>query len=374
MNNKEKIAFLEKRIQMLERILEKYISPEEIATQLLQLEDCSTVFKCDFFDKNSENIKKWHICNADKVASDRGIAFKSKLIEKVFGFMYDPMIVNSNMNIPTDKVKFVHIRIKSNVDATRNCFVTVYYTTNKKHEWNQAQSSKMEYTAGKTEDVYIEMNGENWSGILKQIRIDPVEGMRGSVEISLVELVGLDGEILYSYDFSDESNENSDEWIPRNVTVIGNKGSLFLDIDIIDKMKEFSDPFIYCDGLRIPLDNAKYLHMSLRTDIENEAIDSVLMQVFFKTNVSNSWSQEKCIPFRYEQGKDIDVYLEIRHLFWKGELIALRIDPFENLDGKTELMKFELLPSLPDGKNVYLLENKSTSLENRFAKIYGRKR
>ncbi len=369
MTDSEKIAMLEKRVRILENMLIKYVSPEEIESQILQETDDSPVFRCDFSDKNDELVKKWRICNAEKSYSDRGIVFKSILLEKILGFLYNPMIVNHNMNIPTEKIKYVHVRLKSNVDASKNCFITVYYTTDKKRDWKQINSVKKEYVAGRTEDVYVEMGGEAWNGNLEGLRIDPVEGLGGSVEISLIELVGENGEILYNFDFSNPQNESGKEWEPNNVTVIENKGKLVLNIDVIDKKKEFSDPYIFCDGMSLMLDKAKYLHIRLRTDIEEEGLKTVLMQMFFKTKSSNNWNHEKCIPFRYEPGKDVDVYLEIRHLFWKGELVALRIDPFENHDGKTEFMLIELLPVLPDGKEVDLIENKSTPLENRFAKI-----
>lgn len=372
MTDKERIAELEKRVAVLERMLEKYVTRDEIESLVMSESDKSPLFSVDFSAKN-ELTRKWRICNAEKIKSGRGIAFRSILIEKIFGFLYDPMITNYNMNIPTELVKYVRIKIKSNVDASKQCFVTVYYTTSKDREWSQKHSVRKEYVAGRTEDVYVEMNGIGWKGRLESLRIDPVEGLCGSVEIFSVELVGFNGESLYQFDFTTPENEFSKEWEPKNVTVIGTKGKLVLNIDVIDKKKEFSDPFILNDGMSIDLDNAKYLHLHMRTDIEDADSSTVLMQIFFKTKWSNTWTQEKCIPFRYEPGKDVDVYLEVRHLFWKGELCALRIDPFENHYGKTEIMLLEILPSLPEGKSVDLIGNKSTSLENRFAAIYGGK-
>ena len=372
MTDKERISELEKRIAILEKMLEKYISRDEIEALVVRESDNSPLFSVDFSSKN-ESTKKWRICNAEKIKSGRGIAFRSILIEKIFGFQYDPMITNYNMNIPTELIKYVRIRIKSNVDASKQCFVTVYYTTNKDRKWSQQHSVRKEYVAGRTEDVYVEMNGKGWNGKLECLRIDPVEGLGGSIEISSIELIGFNGESLYLFDFTHPDNEFSKEWEVGNMTVIGTDGKLMLNINVVDKKKEFSDPFILKDGLSLNLDNARYLHLRMRTDIEDDEISSVLMQIFFKTKESCGWSQEKCIPFRYEPGKDVDVYIEVRHLFWKGELSAIRIDPFENNDGKTEIMLLEILPSLPEGKEVELIENKSTTLENRFAKISGGK-
>ena len=109
----------------------------------------------------------------------------------------------------------------------------------------------------------------------------------------------------------------------------------------------------------------------MRTDIVDDENADTYMQVLFKTKSSNFWTQDKSMHFSYKSGEDIDAYVKIKQLFWKGQIISLRIDPFENFEGTSSIKLIELLTDIPESSaDVEILEARTRNLEDRFNKIY----
>lgn len=364
-----RVALLEQRIERLERIIEELLKGDNLLYQKVEKHP-DVVASYDFSDENCRLNSGWKICNAETLDSTDSISIKAMRIERTLGVFCDPMLINDNIMMQADGIKKVHVRLKSNVDATQRCMLRVYFTTEKYPDWSQTKSVDEYYPAGRKVDVFVDMKNRYWNGNLKCLRIDPVEGLNGSIEIELIELLDAENNVKYSVDFTRAESLESTGWTLKNTSLESCNGKLMFNADLIEKKKVYTDPYIVIDNLDIDASVARYIHVKMRTDIENKTDSETYMQVLFKTKSSDFWTQDKSMRYSYRIGEEIDAYIEVRQLFWKGTLIALRIDPFENSEGKTEIRMVELLSDIPKNGKVEFLEARTRQLEDRFIKIY----
>ena len=369
MQNDDRISILEKRISRIESLLEQVL---ETKLEPISSENSGNVIASfDFSEEDCRNNSGWRICNAEQNISNDSLSIESIKVERTLGFFCDPMIINENINMPIDDIKYVHVRLKSNVDASQRCMLRVYFKTEKYPEWSGSKSIDCYYPAGRQFDVFVETKNRYWNGMLTSLRIDPVGGIKGSIELEVIELLDKNKEVKYSFDFTNIEDIEKVDWKLRNTTFVSCAGKLLFNVDVLEKKRVYTDPFIVADNLSLEASRAKYMHIKMRTDIENKVNEELYMQILFKTKSSNYWTQDKSMRFSYKSGTDIDAYIEIRQLFWKGTVIALRIDPFENYEGKAEIQLIEILSELPpDRDNIELLEARTRHLEDRFNKIY----
>ena len=369
MNQSDRIKNLEKRIERLEALANEHFGKDFSEENELFTDDVVEAY--DFSKTCAAKNSEWKVCNAETHENSAGLSFSTVKIERSLGVFYDPMLVNENLRIPLNGVKYVHIRLKSNVDASKRCFLKVYFTTEKSTVFSESKSALACYTAGKMTDVYVEIQNRYWSGMLTKLRIDPVEMLRGSIEVELIELLDDEYKAKYSVDFMKADNLEGTGWNTYNTSYVSCNGKLTFDVETLEKKRIYTDPFIVNKSLSIYAEKVKYIHIKLRTDIENtdEDISDVYMQIFFKTKSSDCWSQDKSMRFVYKQGEEVDAYIEIKQLFWKGEITALRIDPFESYEGKTSIKIIELLARIPDETDVCLLESRTRRIEDRFNRL-----
>lgn len=367
MNSGERISILEKRIARIESLLEKVLETklEPISNE----KSDNVIVSYDFSDADCRDNSGWKICNAEYVESQESLCFKTVQIERTLGVFCDPMLINENLGMQIDDIKHVHVRLKSNVDASQKCMLRVYFTTEKSTSFSKSKSVYNYYPAGRMVDVYVDTRNRYWNGNLTGLRIDPVEGQRGSIELECVELIDSDGNVRYSVDFTDTPLEETG-WKLHNITVIGRSGRLIFNVDLLEKKRVYTDPFIVIDNINIDAEKVKYMHIKMRSDITNGENNNTYMQILFKTESSNFWTQDKSMRFSYKAGEDIDAYVRIKQLFWKGNVIAFRIDPFENFEGRTEIKLVELVGDISNMSDVEMLEERTRNLEDRFNKIY----
>lgn len=367
MQNDDRLSILEKRIARIEALLEKVLETKLEPISSKNSENVIASF--DFSDEDCRNNSGWKICNAEHIDSDDSLSFKTIQIERTLGVFCDPMLINDNLRMPIDDIKQVHVRLKSNVDASQKCMLRVYFTTEKSTEFSQSKSVQAYYPAGRMVDVYVDTRNRYWNGNLTKLRIDPVEGLKGSIELEHLELIDFDGNVRYSVDFSAMPLEETG-WALHNTTVVSRSGRLIFDVDLLEKKKVYTDPYIVINDLDVDAEKVKYLHIKMRSDIIGDENADTYMQVLFKTKSSNFWTQDKSMRFTYKAGEEIDAYVKIKQLFWKGTLIALRFDPFERFEGSTQIKLVELLADIPSSSNVEILEARTRNLEDRFNKIY----
>lgn len=363
MDTNKRITMLEERIANLENKL------SQLDGKKCDKNISSVLASYDFSDEYCRKNSGWKVYNAEAVESDDGLSFRAMQVEKTLGVFCDPMLINNNVNLPADKIKKVHVRIKSNVDATQRCMLRVYFTTDRYNRWSQPKSVDSCYPAGRLVDVYVDTKNRYWNGIITCIRIDPVEGLKGSIEIELVEFLDEFDNVVYSMDFAHQKSLEDSGWMLKNTSFVHCDGRLTFNVDVLEKKRIFVDPFIKIENLDIDASMAKYIHIKMRVDVKEKPEDDTYMQILFKTKSSNIWNQDKSIRFRYNIGEDVDAYIEVKQLFWKGKIVALRIDPFEVFEGRAEIRLLELLSEIPGGTSLDMLEARTKSLEDRLRTI-----
>lgn len=367
MDDSNKISQLEERISKLEKMVEQLTENkgENNALQVLASYD----FSLEECRKNSG----WKICNAENIECPDALSLKAMQVERTLGVFCDPMLINNDIHLPADEIKRVHVRIKSNVDATQRCMLRVYFVTEKYREWSQAKSVDNYYPAGRLVDVYVDTKNRYWTGNLMGIRIDPVEGLRGSIEIEFIELLDGEDNAKYRIDFTNQKSLEETGWTLRNTSQINCCGKLTFNVNVLEKKRVFKDPFIMIGNIDIDANAAKYIHIKMRVDVDNKRVKDTYMQILFKTKSSNFWTQDKSMRYSYKLGEEIDVYIEIKQLFWKGRIIALRLDPFENLDGVAKIRLIELLNEVPGKSKIDMLEVRAHRLEIKINTLFNQK-
>ena len=268
-NNDKKVAELEERIEKLEKLVERLVADAEKDGEARDLSGNSVVARYDFSDEKIRNKSGWRICNAENINAENALSFSTIQIERTLGVYCDPILVNENMNVVLDDIKQVHVRLKSNVDATQKCILRVFFATDKHNDWSQSKSVYSQYPAGRECDVYIDTKNRYWTGVLTKLRIAPVEGLKGNIEIDLVELIDSSGSVKYSVDFTKISNLNDTGWDVKNVSDVTHSGGLSFNVDVFEKKKVYTDPYIVKEDLCIDADKVRYIRIKMRADVEN---------------------------------------------------------------------------------------------------------
>lgn len=368
MRDDEKVRVLEERVCRLEKLVEKLLSKEALVENSAVQSPVLASF--DFSDAECRKNSGWKIYNAENLESSDSLSFRTILVERTLGVFYDPMMLYDSLSLPCDEVKLVHVKLKSNVDDSKKCLLRVYFTTDKYTEYAQVREIHSYYSAGTSTDVYVDTKNRYWTGTLTGIRVDPVEDLRGSIEIELVELLDKNNNVLFKTDFSKVTDLENCGWSFKNMDDVVCDSKLRFNVGVYEKKRVYTDPYIRIENLDIDASQAKFIHIKMSVDVENKGREAAYVQIFFKTRSSDFWTQDKSMKYSYEVGKEIDAYMEIKQLFWKGTLIALRIDPFENYEGKAEIKLVELLKEVPKKVAVDMLEARMRNLEDRFNKIY----
>lgn len=365
----EKLEMLEKRIERLEELVEKNACRGTKAKELSNERKTPVCERFDFTEKEVFEKCNWKMENATFVSDDMGLTFESVSLVTPLGFSSDPMLINDSIRVSLDGIGFIRVRLKSDVSDGDECSMNCYFTTERHSTWSQSKAVTCYYKAGIMTDVYTPVKNRFWKGTLTGLRIDPVEKMRGSVEIELVQLIADDMSVVYEYDFTKVQNLKESPWVLRNATATSCKNNLSFDIYAVEKKKVRTNPFIYNESLGLCAEDVKYLHIKLRTDINGEKCDfkdgkKIYLQVLFTTENSNFWSRDKSIRYFYECGKTVDAYIETKQLFWKGTLTGLRIEPFESYDGRTRIELLELLSDIPSNSAFVRLCERVERIEN----------
>ena len=332
------LSQLVSRIEAVEKILNINV-PKTVLPKVLE--------RFDFTQPGNFEERGWDCLNVDILSRENGINAHAKIIEKTLSAFFDPMLVNDDISIDAEQVKTIHVRLKSDVLNARKCCLRVYFTTDKNVEWTQSKSVENKYPAGKMSDVYIPTSNKFWNGIVTKLRIDPVEGLRGNVDIEYVELLDNNDFPVLTYDFTNITTLEGTGWWLKNATVLDTKDCLSVSIDAIDRKRLVTDPVFYNSDINLNTADVKQVHLRFKTDLEkNDAFgenNDLYLQLYFTTSKSENWSQLCSFRYFYEAGEVVDCYIPMKHIFFKGTLTGIRIDPFESFAGSCELQLVELI-------------------------------
>jgi len=164
----------------------------------------SVVYEYDFTDtKNFEN-SDWSVENAEILEINNSLKLNVYPVD-VKTLIFDPMIINDNINVNVNRAKCVHVRLKTilesssdhavwrNKNGYHDACLQVYFKTKINNVYSQDKRVYANYRSGCMTDVYVDMSKNSlWNGKLTGLRIDPTEVVDGTYEIELVEILEAD--------------------------------------------------------------------------------------------------------------------------------------------------------------------------------------
>ena len=127
------------------------------------------------------------------------ISVPTKIVKQV----YDPMLTRDDLSIDINKVRYIHLRLKTTLfDRNRGTYRTscnincnaemkLYFKTEGCDDYTEQRKFSVHYLAtDQMQDIYIDtsING-GWHGTLTGLRLDPIENQGASFEIAQIELL-----------------------------------------------------------------------------------------------------------------------------------------------------------------------------------------
>ncbi len=155
-----------------------------------------------------------------------------------------------------------------------------------------------------------------------------------------------------SFDFTQMSADEKSKWEPDGLHIMDDKGALCMKAVPVERVVgEIVDPQCNIVGLSVPLNGVSRILIKLATmgNRSNHAF-----QLFFTTRENSNWDEYKSIRTGYPNGNKMTLDLAVNHPLFCGELTGIRIDPFADGQGSTEIESIMLLT--PQGEVVYELQ------------------
>mgnify|MGYP004629678759 FL=1 len=154
---------------------------------------------------------------------------------------------------------------------------------------------------------------------------------------------------LAVFDFSNPFKTFEDGWELIHAAILPeSKTSLVLSALPVmrDEGAVCYDPILLNISVRLDLSRARYVHLRFTgyPDTPNRSY----AQVYFKTSVEDTYTQNKCVRSdTYTAGEKLDIYLDMaENPQWKGILTGFRVD-FMECGGKAELELIEIYNATP---------------------------
>ena len=365
------------RLARLEKMMSILMARDDNEALGIMLEDAKRIYSIDFIQEADFEKTDWKLGCSELVDGNNKLIFKPIPNERVVGKRIDPRVINDKVNIDISNVPTIYFSMRADMEITP---VKIYFTTSENPEWSEQNCVRLRYSTG-TPTVYVDMSiVPRWYGTLTGIRIDPIDrDLCGIVELLNINLVDKNGCVVYEYDFTDAESFEKSDWRVENAEIIESNNSLKLNVYPVDVKKLIFDPMIINDNINVNVSHAKYIHVRLKTILENNSNHrgwysnnnvyyDACLGVYFKNEHNNAYSEDKCVYANYGSGSMTDVYVDMsRNSLWNGNLTGLRIDPVERLNGTFEI---ELVEILEADKNVGV-GGKLSNIENRLADIEG---
>ncbi|MBO4951167.1 MAG: helix-turn-helix domain-containing protein [Clostridia bacterium] len=369
-------VMIDARLARLEKMMGLLTARDDNEALGIILEDAKKVYSFDFTQMPDFEKSDWKLGSSELVEGKNKLIFKPAPSERVVGKRIDPRVINDKIKMSITDVPTIYLSMRSDL---RIDLVKIYFTTVENPEWSESNCVRLRYSPG-TPTVYVDMSiVHNWYGTLTGLRIDPIDrNLCGIVELLNINLVDKNGSVVYEYDFTDTERKEKSDWTVEDAEILESNNSLKLNVYPVDVKKLVFDPMVQNDNIKINVNRAKHVHIRLKTILENNPHHRVwynnniyydaYLQVYFKTEHNNVYTQDKCECASYRSGCMMDVYVDMsKDPLWNGNLTGLRIDPVEDLNGTFEIERVEILEA---DKNVGI-GGKLSNIENRLANIEG---
>ncbi|MFD2327796.1 right-handed parallel beta-helix repeat-containing protein [Cohnella sp. GCM10020058] len=230
----------------------------------------------------------------------------------------DPYIVSAdNLNSPAAN-RYLRIRLKNN---TNDPMAQLFFTTTTDTAWSASKSVVFvtkEYASDYATYVVDLGVNPNWSGSIKQLRLDPIS-KSGTMSVDYIQVSSLGSGASKSWEFATDSN--AEGWTTGNqissMTVSG--GSLNLT-------SGGTDPYIYSPD-NLAIDNA-LINRYVRIRLQNLSTNTTA-QIFFTTTTDTTWNAAKSVTIPLLATSDYMEYVADMGAAagWTGSIKQLRFDP-----------------------------------------------
>lgn len=148
------------------------------------------VYEYNFTNNEGVEESEWQLSNAEKLESDDCLKF-DVVQSDITVTGYDPMVYNENIKVDVSKAKYLHVRFKAVLDRELyDCRFQIYFKTEAYNSFSEIKKISVNYQSGCFGDYYVDLSKNGyWNGVLTGIRLDPIEGVGGTFEVELVEIL-----------------------------------------------------------------------------------------------------------------------------------------------------------------------------------------
>ncbi len=371
------IPHLEARIEYLEHLLSMVMSGNTDEAFESTMARAKPLLSFDFTSMSETERSRWTV-NRAEVLDNKKMRFKSVLVPHAVGKVYDPFIKNEKLELDAGGINRIMIRASSVAASNTKLQLEIHFKTKLDPTYNAAKKMVLTYTANNTTELVFPIsNHPLWFGTVTAIRIDPVCQPAEYTKIEHIVFTDNTGDIKFMCDFSDPNADISD-WEFINTTLVDRIGGIGCHHEPVDNVKLVYDPFVEINDLDFNIGKAKYIHIRMRTDLNDDPNKyNVYLGMHFKTEASPVYNKAKNIVVNYTAGCGmLDLYADMsQSAFWNGKLTGLRLDPIESRSATFEVELIEILESNPTVRSAGLLkdlEGKIDEMQDRIDDLDGR--
>lgn len=238
------------------------------------------------------------------------------------GNITDPdayILSSDNLNVDITNNKITKIRLKNN---SQSSLAKIYFTTDQDVTWNEAKHVDITIKPNDTQstEYLVDMSSvSGWTGTLRQLRVNPCEGiLSGSFSVDYIRIQN--NTAIKTWDFTNSVQG----WNPTNqITDFKYDSAGFIKGTITGP-----DSYLLSDG-NLGADVSEYGKIILRMKNQTNAS---LGKIYFITDQDMIWDEEKHINFAIipNDNNFTDYQIDISSIRgWKGSLYQIRVNPCE---------------------------------------------
>jgi hypothetical protein len=251
----------------------------------------------------------------------------------------DPYMVNSHLKVDASKSRYIHIRMKGNVEEK----AVFYFVTNNDPVLNEVKTLPfdMKHRNGEFVEYVIDTRiNPNWKDIITFLRFDPGSS-KADFEISFIRITSsewVESEPYSEYEWKFDRNGDTEGWVLANM----------LEGETIDGSLRLNstgnDPYLVSSaGLSIDTMQSSFITLRMKSDAGGDA------DLFFSTDQQPGWNGQRSVNFQVEGDGQWHEYRLIMkdNPGWKGIVTQLRLDPISR-EGHVEIDKIRVSRSKPN--------------------------
>lgn len=330
-------------LELIPKIAELFgISSDE----LLGIKDSSNQNKnkilasFDFTSMNDEDFSIWKIDGAEVIDRRDSLILKAVQVERSVGTIFDPYVIIPNLNIETDKISRIRVKLKTSC-TDRNSQLQVFFSTKDNPHFDEIKSIRAGYPKNNMICVDLPISSPLFCGTLTSLRIDPAY-CDGECEIAFIQLIDTEGNIKFNYDFLPDDN---------NVTIMNSernsKDRFSFKFKPQPRHRTTFDPLIKLDKMHLDISNASYVRVRMKSMTNTSGYgkqNDTISKIYFQTEENHGYGESKTVAVWHHPGEMCDLYFDMRqNPNWRGILTGIRLDPIESFPGTFEIELIQII-------------------------------